>query len=110
MKKLKKNKKESDGFLIEHISCGAIFTIDSKQFVETHKGNKEFKCPNCHTALINYDPEYHNDDQKQKTSLGLFTGFLTTYNHLTGELEGLTIREIQNEELEVIKSPYKRFK
>ena len=107
LKKLK-DQKEIRWFLIEHKKCGAVFTIDSKQFVKTYENQKEFICPNCHVAVIKNNISYQDSYPLEKISdLYAFTGFLTIYNHLIGNLEGSTIREIHPKDLEAIKNLHK---
>jgi hypothetical protein len=71
-------------FAIKHKGCGALFTIDSRTFLNSfHEPRGAFRCPNCGEVIV------------KSESLDTFMEFLTQYQGLTEVFENSTIREIK---------------
>lgn len=71
-------------FAIKHKGCEALFTIDSRTFLNSFgEPRGAFRCPNCGEVIVKTE------------SLDTFIEFLKQYQGLTEVLENSTIREIK---------------
>lgn len=71
-------------FVIRHQGCKALFTIDSRTFLNSFDEPRgAFRCPNCGEVIV------------KRESLDTFIEFLNQYQGITGVFENSTIREIK---------------
>lgn len=97
-------KKENRWFLIEHEKCGSILTIKSNKYPDKPVKPVQSNVPpdpECAPLVCPSCPDIRTGDIDEK-----LIPFLATYKNLSESLKirHFTIREIQFEDLKVIKS------
>jgi len=81
---MEEKREETRWFVIRHKGCEAIFTIDSRTFLNSfNEPRGAFRCPNCGGVVI------------KSESLDTFMEFLRQYQGLKEVFEDSVIRELK---------------